>query len=366
MNTKVLFILTALISTSVLAKVDRSNPLPNWIDHSREKKVVTEYPFEKGLKVAPPASFRLPAEYEPTEAVVMGWMAYTPMLNDIAKIVSQEGNAKVWVANGPNSLNNVPYEKHEKFDCRLNTVWMRDYGPVGILENKQQLAVVDSVYRHYAYRVYDDSLPSCIAESKGMESFDMDLILDGGNLMVDSAGNLFMTNRTYLWNKNKSKEEVDQILKDYFNVKNIHSIDYAGYPYGPADGTGHIDMFVKLLDDSTVLIAETEAKAFKETCDKAAKYFRSIKAPNGKDYKIVRVKAWVNGRSWYTYTNSLIVNGKVIMPSYSGHEQDDIDAIAAYKAGNPNLEVFKVNSDRSIRAGGSIHCVTQAIPKAKK
>ena len=48
----------------------------------------------------------------------------------------------------------------------------------------------------------------------------------------------------------------------------------------PEDGTGHIDMFVKLLDDSTVLITETSDFPYKKTCEKAVKYFQSIKAPN--------------------------------------------------------------------------------------
>ncbi len=48
------------------------------------------------------------------------------------------------------------------------------------------------------------------------------------------------------------------------------------------------------------------------------------------------------------------------MPSYSG--ADNAKGVAAYKAGMPGVTVVPINSDRSIRSGGSIHCVTQTIP----
>lgn len=50
------------------------------------------------------------------------------------------------------------------------------------------------------------------------------------------------------------------------------------------------------------------------------------------------------------------------MPSYSGHDKDNADAEKAYKEGMPGVTAVPVNSDESITAGGSIHCVTQTIP----
>ena len=347
----------------VFAQIDLNNPLPNWIDHAREKIDSTKAYRLSSPIINPPASFRLPAEYEPAQAVVIGYRGYTTMLREIARIAATEGDVEIWAASGPSDITGVDLNKYFNINCSLNTVWMRDYGPFGINEQSRSVAVVDSIYRHYQYRKYDDQLPTCLAASQGMESYGLDIILDGGNLMVDSKGNLFMTKRTYLWNSSMSKEEVDQRLKEYFNVHTIHAIDYAGYPSSPADGTGHIDMFVKLLDDNTVLITKTNDSPYKEACEKAANYFASIKAPNGKDYKIVRVKGWESGSTWYTYTNSLIVNNIVMIPNYSGHEQDNQAAADAYREGVPSIIVRGINSDSSISAGGSIHCVTQLIPR---
>jgi agmatine/peptidylarginine deiminase len=362
MITKVVITLALTLSFAAAASV--KNPLPNWIDKSRESKGRCAPHTEN---VQPPASFRLPAEYEPAKAVTMGFSGYTSMLKDIARVVTNEGNAEVWAsgryAPSASSIPGVESELYETNSCAINTVWIRDYGPVGINEASGELAIVDSRYRHEGYRCDDDNIPTCVANQKSIAAYPMNLVLDGGNLMVDSKGNLFMTKRTYLWNNHLSKDQVDQRLKNFFNVHTVHAIDYAGYPYSPKDGTGHIDMFVKLLNDDTVLIAETSSAYFKDACDNAVAYFKSIKTPSGKDYKILRSPGWSSGRTWYTYTNSLIVNNVAIIPSFSSHMDKEAIAVKAYEDGMPGVKVRPVNSDSSIHAGGSIHCVTQLIPK---
>ena len=353
-----LFLSVILISCSLWAS---DKPLPNWIDYTREKSDGMS-PEHFSNRIAPPDTFRLSAEYESTKAVVIGWSSYKTMLREISGIIGRDTDVELWAVSGPASISGVPDDRYRSIDCGINTVWMRDYGPFGINEVTNEVAVVDSIYRHYSYRRYDDKIPTCVANRQGIESFAMNLILDGGNVMVDSKRNLFMTKRTYVWNDNKTKEEVDLLLKEYFNVHKIHVFDYAGYPSSPADGTGHIDMYIKLLNDSTVLITETQDEPYKTACEKALGYFKSIKTPAGGNYKIIRIPGWSSGRTWYTYTNSLIVNDIVMIPSYSGHADKEIVVKKAYEDGIPGIKVRFINSDSSITAGGSIHCVTQLIP----
>lgn len=345
-------------SVSETFGLDLNNPLPNWVDSSREKTK-----DERAIRAVPqavtPADFRIPAEYEPIGAVVLGWAGYSQMLNGIAKAASSAG-AQIWAVGGPSSISGVA--NYTPISLRIDTVWVRDYGPFGISSKSNTLGIVDAVYRHYQYRVYDDALPQNLGRTANINVYGMNIILDGGNLMVDSYGNLYMTERTYLWNSRYSKDQVNTALKTALRVKNVYTFEYAGYPGEPSDGTGHIDMFMKLLNDNTVLIALSDDEPFKSNSEKALKFFKGKTAPNGKPYKIVTAKGWVDGGAWYTYTNSLIVNGTVIMPSYSGHSAEEKEAISAYKAGISGVKVVPVNSDNSIVAGGSIHCVTQSIP----
>ena len=95
-------------------------------------------------------------------------------------------------------------------------------------------------------------------------------------------------------------------------------------------------------------------------------FFKGKTAPDGQPYRVITVKGWNESGTWYTYTNSLIVNKVAILPSYSGHPKEEAAAKAAYEAGMPGVTVVPVASDESIGAGGSIHCVTQTIPALAK
>jgi agmatine deiminase len=351
--------LLSVLSTGAFA-LDLNNPLPNWLDPSREHPT-GKAPVTSVTRAVPPAGFHIPAEYEPVAAVVIGWAGYTDMLTSIAQAASGPGHAKVWGVAAPSSLSGVPAADYTSINLPIDSVWMRDYGPFG-LENGQKPGIVDTTYRHYQERPDDDAVPTGLGKAEGIDVFPMDIILDGGNLMVDTHNDLFMTKRVYIWNSGKSQAQVDSLLKSYFGVKNIYSFEYSGYPNDPADGTGHIDMFMKLLNDHTVLLATSDEEPYKSNAEKAQAFFKGRQAPDGQPYKVIPVKGWTEDGAWFTYTNSLIVNNTAIIPSYSGHDQENAAAADAYRQGMPGVTVVQINSDNSIRAGGSIHCTTQTIP----
>jgi len=355
----VLLAFLSLYSPGVYA-LDLHSPLPNWLDTSREE-VRAAKEQDPPLRAAPPAGFRIPAEYEPVGAVVISWAGYIDMLVSIAQAVTGPGKAYLYGVQAPASLPGVPAQSYRALNIPINTVWVRDYGPFG-LTGPGRLGIVDSVYRHYQYRQDDDAMPANLGKEIGVEVFGVKLILDGGNIMFDSKGNLFMTKRTYIWNAGMSTDQVDAALKAQFKVKNIYTFDYSGYPGEPKDGTGHIDMFMKLLNDHTVLISLADTEPFKSNSEKALAWFTGRTAPDGQPYTVVTAKGWANSGAWYTYTNSLIVNNMVMMPSYSGRQKEEAQARAAYQAGLPGVNVVPINSDDSITAGGSIHCTTQTIP----
>jgi agmatine deiminase len=347
------------VFTSGAFALDLNNPLPNWVDSNREKADGKAPVMAPTMRGATPSDFRMPAEYEPVGAVVIGWAGYTGMLASIAKAVTGPGKAQLWGVGAPASISGVPAGSYTRINAPLDTVWMRDYGPFGVSAGTGKPGIVDSIYRHYQYRRNDDAVPTVLGKAKNIGVYGMPIIMDGGNLMTDSAGNLFMTKRTYLWNSSMSEDQVNTHLKNYLKVKNIITFDYSGYPGEPSDGTGHIDMFMKLLNDNTVLLSVAAEEPFKTNTEKAMAWFKSHKAPNGQPYKIITVKGWA-GDAWYTYTNSLVVNNVAIIPSYSGHPAEEAAAKAAYE--QAGYSVVPVPSDDSIVAGGSIHCVTQTIP----
>jgi agmatine deiminase len=343
------------------ATQDRA-PLPNWAaEWELEVQRAAPPPDTRDDEPAPPAGFRLPAEYEPTRAVVITYAAYSTLLKRIAVEVAAAG-AEVWAVGGPSSIPGVPAASYTRLSYAFDSVWVRDYGPVGIDEATGALGIVDNVYRHYASRVDDDAIPCQVASHAGGACYASPLVLDGGNLMTDGRGNLFMTRRTYVWNSSRTEAEVDELLRRHLGVTTIHAFDYAQNGYGPADGTGHIDMFAKLLAPCTVLVAEYAQAPFAGPLDAAASTFAELECAPGQQYQVLRIPGWQSGSTWYTYTNSLIVNDRVLVPSYA----DGVDetARAIYEQALPGATVVLIPADASITSGGAIHCVAKEIPVA--
>jgi agmatine deiminase len=352
----------AIVAAAAPLRADVVSPLPNYATPEELRSATEadwEFPsYRASFKPAP--GLRLPAEYEPMAGVVMTYTGYTQFIQNIARAVADAG-AKAYVLGGPSSISGIPADRYQSLNISFNTIWARDYGPVAINEQTGELAIVDTVYRHYAYRKADDAVPSRLASFLGMESYDAPIVLDGGNLMVDRRGHLYMTERTYEWNSQMSRAQVDQYLKDYFGVKQIHVIPYAASrPGTPADGTGHIDMFVKILDDCKVLVAKSSSQPYASALESASQYFGSTECAPGRTWQVYRVQGYASSGVWYTFTNSLIVNNSVIIPSYQNY--DEAEARRVYAQALPNHKLVFVNSDGPIQAAGAIHCTTKEIP----
>lgn len=343
----------------------KSEILPNWASEAEKqatRQVVEIDQSQRSELIRKlPAGFRIPAEFESTEAVVMAYNAYPSYLNEIASHVIDAG-AKVYMVGGPSRVSGLNPNFYQALPLGSNSVWVRDYGPMAINDKSGERILIDPIYRHYRTRQADDRLPKALASSLGQQVSELPIIMDGGNLMVDGQGRLFMTKRTYDWNQGRwSKDEVDQILKDVLGVKEVYALNYAKFGSNPADGTGHIDMFVKLVDTCKVMIAQTQDEPFKAVVEEAASLFAQL--PCGtRGYEIFRVDGWYRSSTWYTYTNSLQVNDFIIMPGYAAG--NDAKALRSYQAALPGAEVRVVNADAPIRVGGAVHCTTRELPFA--
>lgn len=342
---------------------DDRSVLPNWAT-DEESAIERDAPPPSAMRavgVPPAAGFRVPAEFEPVSTVVMTWAGHPDVLRGIA-VASAAAGANVWMVGGPSVIANVPADRYQALDYGYDSIWTRDYGPVGIDEATSSLGIIDTTYRHYAVRRDDDAMSCKLAAALGAECHTTSLILDGGNYMTDGRGNVFLTSRIYDWNSALSKADVNGLLRSYLGAETIHVLDYAkNASGGPADGTGHIDMFAKLIGECRVIVAQTTNEPFRTATEKAASYFANLTCAPGRTYEVTRVRGWTSSGTWYTYTNSLIVNDTVIIPFYNDAARN-AEAVQAYSAALPGYRIVGVNSESTIVQGGSIHCITKEIP----
>jgi agmatine deiminase len=346
---------------SALIDANGRKVLPNWAtDEEAAIERVAPAPRARS-EHAPASGFRVPAEYEPVSTVVMTWAGHPDVLSGISSAAAAAG-ADVWMVGGPGSMPGVAADKYRALSLGFDSIWARDYGPVGINEASRTLGIVDTTYRHHAVRHNDDAMSCRLADTFGVDCHTTSLILDGGNFMSDGKGNAYLTERVYDWNNTMSREQVDELLKTYLGASKIHILPYAKNAQGePADGTGHMDMMAKLVADCKVIVAQTSNDPFKTVTDQIADYFANNDCAEGRHFEVTRVKGWLDGRTWYTYSNSLIVNKSVIIPFYNDRTKND-EAVRAYKSALPDYNIVGVLSESTIVQGGSIHCITKEIP----
>ena len=331
-------------------------------------------PNEQEAHEAPDASeaplsfdpLKVPPEYSAQSAVVISWNGDLSFLGNIAQAAGEISNMQIWAVGGPEKApKGVLQSKYKSIQCDTDTMWMRDFGPIGFFQNLQggatSLGLSDVFYRLYRSRTYDDAVPTCMGGRLNLPVVKSGFVMDGGNFMVDSEGTLFTTKRTYKWNSNLSTEQMHLALENAYGVKRVVPLPYAGYPGQPTDGTGHVDMFAKLLDDKTILISETNSSPYREVMEETVEIFKSLLAPGGEPYRILRLPAFLDDNdTWHTYTNSLLLNGTALVPSYSEHLE--YNKLVEQMYNSAGYQVKFIPSDDSIQLGGSIHCVTQNIP----
>jgi agmatine deiminase len=135
------------------------------------------------------------------------------------------------------------------------------------------------------------------------------------------------------------------------------------------EGTGHVDVFVKLATPDTVLVTEPRSVVNGRRLAEAAEVLRASRNATGCSYRVVAVPSvpaycnWGVSRIWPSYTNALTVNQRVLVPIY-GLPECDAAALAVYRQVMPDHEIIGINARTAANAGGTIHCLTMQIPAA--
>jgi agmatine deiminase len=242
-----------------------------------------------------------------------------------------------------------------------NSVWIRDYGPF-FIEKNNSLSIIDFSYLAFHGRYIDDFYPTLYGLKNDIE-FDFKanfaLCIQGGNYMTDGQGTAMVGRDTLLINNpTKTEEELDSILKEYLGLNTVIFLESQ-----IDDGTGHIDMFSKIINKDNVIVGQwDESDINYQIVENNTQLFLDhgysvIRIPMLRDPDEKRDTIW-------TYTNSLIINGTnkkiVLVPQYN--ISADAIALSIYKQAMPEFEIIGINCNKIINSLGAIHCSTITRP----
>ena len=241
-----------------------------------------------------------------------------------------------------------------------NSIWTRDYGPVSHVSPNGHVGFTD--FRYYKQRHFDDAISSKLAADWDVNVFRVSMSFEGGNFMADPHGTCFVTEKIYQQNAGYPQAVIDGWMEAYLGCTQMVAVKRP-----KKLGTGHIDMFAKLMSDKTMLLGQYDPELQPENAqilDDIESALKAIVTEGGEKLEIHRIPLpWDESGVWYTYTNALIVNDTVLVPVYSDFKDLEAQALEVYETASPELEAQTINSDAIIPSGGAIHCVTMTVPQ---
>ena len=189
-----------------------------------------------------------------------------------------------------------------------NSMWTRDYGPLGVFSGGTW-GIVDHIYNRP--RPLDDQVNWNLGTLWGDPVYGTDLVHTGGNFLYDGHGRGFSTDLVWDENPGLSAAEIEEEMEDYLGIT-----DYVVLPDISPSGIHHIDCWMKLLDEETILVKEVSpSHPHYDELESNVATLQALTNCYGRPYDIVRIYCGsIGGHSVAAYTNSMILNDKVFVP----------------------------------------------------
>jgi len=222
--------------------------------------------------------FHMPAEWEPAERAWVTWPdnqetwpgCLDAAQQQFADLISQ---LRPHVEPCTTQSVNIP----------TNDSWIRDYGPVFVIDQDGHLACHDFTFNCWGrkYEPYDDDdrAPRHIAKHLGVPFWIQPMVLEGGSIDVNGAGTVMTTRQCLLEsrrNPGRSQAWIQQQL--HHALGTVHVVWLPGGITGD-DTDGHVDDVARFINPTTVAavraprghpdhaVLEQNWRSLNEACD---------------------------------------------------------------------------------------------------
>lgn len=337
--------------------------------------------------------FRMPAEWEPQEAVWLSWPhnyaswpgKFRPVPYQFANIVATLTRFQPVRVNADKRLHararrlceraEADLAKVTFYDHPTNDAWCRDHGPIFVRHRKTgEVALTDWAYNAWGgkYPPYDldNEIPPRIEKATKLRRFVNDMVLEGGSIDVNGEGALLTSEQCLLHpnrNPRLSKEQIEQNLRDYLGVTDIY---WLGEGIVGDDTDGHIDDMSRFFKPDGIItcVEPNRAERNHEILAENLARLRKFRTPAGKKFDLVELPmprpfGFRRQRVPASYANFLIVNGGVLVPTFR-QPGPDARALEVIRGCFPGREVVGVDCYHLIWGLGTLHCISQQQPAA--
>jgi agmatine deiminase len=348
------------------------------------------------MSKAAPKNPRLPAEFEPQEAVWLSWPSnrescprtydrLQDKFGELASTISRYERVRInapmlshmgirlSVADNEGDLGQVDIYEHA-----TNDVWCRDHGPIFIKDKKSgDVAITDWKFNAWGEKFppydLDNTIPEKAAEVLKMDRFTSDMVLEGGAIETNGAGLLITTEAVLLDKKRNPKMTKAAAEKELKRMLGIESVFWLKEGIVGDDTGGHIDDMVRFIREDAVIcmVEPKDTDPNHKILKQVREQLEDLRTVSGEKVEVIEIempnpveaKNWRLERLPASYANFLILNNAIIFPIF-GQKKKDALAEDIIAENFPGREMISMTAKDLLMEGGAIHCVAMNEPKA--
>lgn len=342
--------------------------------------------------------FRMPAEWEPHEATWLAWPheesdwpdKFSPIpwvYTEIARAISKHERVKILVGDSSEMDSTLGYLTRARVntgmvslvEMKTDRSWVRDSGPIFIVNGRGDRAVLDWHFNSWAkynnWRL-DDEIPRQVADQYHLERWqptyrDWRVVLEGGGIDVNGQGLMLTTEECLLSTTQQrnppfDRGDYERVFNDYLGVKKVL---WLGRGIAGDDTHGHVDDLARFVNPSTMVtvVEKDPTDENYSVLQENLERLQGVTDLKGHSLEVVtlpmpRPIIFDGVRLPASYANFYIANGIVIVPTFN----DPADRVALGILGGlfPDREVVGIHSLDLVWGLGTLHCMTQQEPAA--
>lgn len=361
------------------------------------------------MQTAQERRLRLPAEWEPHEAVWLGWphnaSDWSPRFGAIPWVFAEMVRLLAPSERVMLLVNDAAHEKRARSVLRrafpgwdapqdlghkgvgfvtmpTNRGWTRDFMPF-FLRSSGKGAVLDCGFNgwaRYADHELDNAagsqLAGMLAKETGAELLQAQqhsrhVVLEGGALDGNGAGLLLASEEclldatTQVRNPGWGRVEYERFFASHLGVEQTI---WLGRGIAGDDTHGHVDDFCRFVAKDTVLLCDEKnpADPNHQALEENRERLEQIRLPDGGRLEVVRLPmppqvVFAGERLPASYANFYIGNNLVLAPTFNAPQ--DRQALGLLAELFPGRQVVGVHAGDLIQGLGAVHCLTHEQPR---
>jgi agmatine deiminase len=351
--------------------------------------------------------FYFPADFDPVKSTCFVWSdEYFEIIPKLIGIISAKDKVTVFYDENETDTTSIQkiLKSYESNIVNINLIkvknkpksnWIRDFGPVFLINEAGKKKVVD-----FGYFGKQLGFNKEIAGIMNLPFIQSLINSSGGARETNGKGTLILCEGHELdVNKPKTKVEIEKEYKEKLSIKNIIWMK-RGLPQDdsrmngplhdqiyPNGVNGHVDQFCRFADAGTLLISyvsDGEAKLHpilaeaKKRLDENYQILLNSTDEDGKKFNIIKVpfapllfmKRTHGSTSIFvtpvtSYMNFIVTNSLIILPSYTSSKPNDVslqnkekEVEEIFKKAFPTRTIVNVQAADLNSFSGGFHCIS--------